>query len=85
MRKRNSHVGNALPQKDRRPGLDVPSMQQATADQRCMPYLLGVHSHLQVRQLGIMVSKFSDAGGLTPGFRTGPFRLALRSIRGILL
>mmetsp|Transcript_20360 Transcript_20360/g.60536 ORF Transcript_20360/g.60536 Transcript_20360/m.60536 type:complete len:85 (-) Transcript_20360:27-281(-) len=39
----------------------------------------------QVRQLGIMVSKFSDAGGLTPGFRTGPFRLALRSIRGILL
>lgn len=39
----------------------------------------------QVRQLGLMVSKFSDAGGLTPGFRTGPFRLALRSMRGILL
>ena len=39
-------------------------------------------SGAQVRQLGLMVSKFSDTGGLTAGFRTGPFRLALRSIRG---
>ena len=36
----------------------------------------------QIRQLGVMVSKFSDSGGLTPGFRTGPFRLAIRSIKG---
>ena len=39
-------------------------------------------SGAQVRQLGLMVSKFSDAGGTTAGFRTGPFRLAVRSIRG---
>ena len=36
----------------------------------------------QIRQLGIMVSKFSDAGGLTSGFRTGSFSLALSSIKG---
>ncbi|KAG1680770.1 hypothetical protein FOA52_008103 [Chlamydomonas sp. UWO 241] len=35
----------------------------------------------QVRQLGLMVSKVSDGGGVTQGFRTGAFRLGLRSIR----
>ena len=36
----------------------------------------------RIRQLGVMVSKISDSGGSTPGFRTGTFRLAIRSIRG---
>eukprot|EP00798_Chlamydomonas_sp_ICE-L_P024715 gene24715-10353_t len=35
----------------------------------------------KVRQVGIMLSKFSDTGGLTEGFKAGPFRLYLRSIR----
>jgi hypothetical protein len=35
----------------------------------------------QVRQLGLMVSKFSDTGGLTANFRTGSFRLGIQSIR----
>ena len=37
-----------------------------------------------VRQLGLMVSKFSDVGGLTPGFRPGAFKLAVKWMRGIL-
>lgn len=38
----------------------------------------------QVRQLGLMVSKFSDAGGLTANFKSGNFRLAVKWIKGIL-
>lgn len=37
-----------------------------------------------MRQLGFMVSKFSDVGGLTPGFRSGRFRLAVRWMKGFL-
>jgi hypothetical protein len=35
----------------------------------------------QIRQLGVMVSKFGAAdGGLTPGFHNGAFKLRLRSL-----
>ena len=36
-----------------------------------------------VRQLGFMLSKFSAAGGASPGFREGGFSLAVRSVRGL--
>ena len=32
-------------------------------------------------QLGLMVSKFTSSGGVTPGFTAGPFRLLLRTVR----
>ena len=38
----------------------------------------------QVRQLGLMVSKFSDSGGVTPNFAPGGFQLALRAVRGLV-
>jgi hypothetical protein len=38
----------------------------------------------KIRQLGFMYSKFSDSGGITPGFTTGNFRLAIRGIRGFV-
>lgn len=38
----------------------------------------------RMRQLGLMVSKFASEGGTTPGFKSGPFRLAIRSIRGFV-
>ena len=38
----------------------------------------------QVRQLGLMVSKFSDTGGTTANFAPGGFRLALRAVRGLV-
>jgi hypothetical protein len=36
-----------------------------------------------VRQLGVMVSKFSDSGGLTAGFAPGEFRLLIRAVSGL--
>ena len=38
----------------------------------------------QVRQVGIMVSKFTDAGGVNPAFRSGRFRLAVKWIKGFV-
>jgi hypothetical protein len=38
----------------------------------------------QVRQVGLMISKFSDGGGFMPSFRSGPFRLAIKWIKGIV-
>lgn len=38
----------------------------------------------QVRQLGLMVSKFSDTGATTRGFAAGPFRLGIRWIKGFV-
>lgn len=37
-----------------------------------------------VRQLGLMVSKFTDRGGVVPNFRSGSFRLAVKWIKGIV-
>ena len=38
----------------------------------------------QVRQLGFMYSKFlAETGGVSPAFRTGAFRLAVRWIKAI--
>lgn len=36
----------------------------------------------QVRQLGLMVSKFTADGGVVSNFRNGSFRLGLKWIRG---
>jgi hypothetical protein len=36
-----------------------------------------------VRQLGFMVSKFADTGGLTQDFRPGQFRLAIRAVNAL--
>jgi hypothetical protein len=33
--------------------------------------------------LQVLHSKFGDAGGLNPGFRPGPLRLAIRAIRAL--
>ena len=38
----------------------------------------------QVRQVGLMISKFSDGGGYVPNFRSGSFRLAIKWIKGIV-
>lgn len=37
----------------------------------------------RVRQVGFMVSKFSAAGGVVPGFTEGEFRLAVRAVKGL--
>ncbi|KXZ45347.1 hypothetical protein GPECTOR_56g444 [Gonium pectorale] len=37
-----------------------------------------------VRQLGLMVSKFTADGGVIGGFRSGPFRLGVRWIKGFV-
>jgi hypothetical protein len=38
----------------------------------------------KIRQLGFMSSKFNDEGGITAGFTTGNFRLAIRGIKGLM-
>ena len=38
----------------------------------------------KIRQLGFMLSKFSDSGGVTSGFTTGNFGLAVRGIKGFV-
>ena len=44
---------------------------------------LAFEQNAAVRQLGFMLSKFSAAGGASPGFREGGFSLAVRSVRGL--
>jgi hypothetical protein len=37
----------------------------------------------RITRLQVLHSKFGDAGGLNPGFRPGPLRLAIRAIRAL--
>jgi len=37
----------------------------------------------RVKRLQLLHSKFNDSGGLNPGFRPGPLRLVVRSIRAV--
>jgi hypothetical protein len=38
----------------------------------------------QIRQMGLMISKFSDAGGTTAGFQSGSFKLLVKQIDAVL-
>ena len=38
----------------------------------------------KISQLGFMSSKFNDEGGITAGFTTGSFRLAIKGIKGFV-
>jgi len=37
----------------------------------------------KIRQLGIMVSKFTPSGGVVPGFKPGEFNLLIKSVNAI--
>ncbi len=37
----------------------------------------------RIKRLQLLHSKFNDSGGLNPGFRAGPLRLGVRSIRAV--
>jgi len=37
----------------------------------------------RIKRLQLLHSKFNDSGGLNPGFRPGPLRLVVRSIRAV--
>jgi hypothetical protein len=66
------------------PSLVTLPLDQLKASVRAKP--LGVplrFDRSRITRLQVLHSKFGDAGGLNPGFRPGPLRLGIRSIRAL--
>lgn len=62
----------------------VVPFQRLTASVRARPLGLPLRfDRSRIKRLQILHSKFTDSGGLNPGFRAGPLRLLLRRIEAV--